>query len=397
MPFVKHSDAADGGNGAASNAHTFIDDKLIPFITSSAHFAAAADRWVDERTDVITTNEEERFISPPSNAPNAPAIAWHTRDEASYMFAGTSYAAGVEAYALPGNTRQFPGSGSPTNPEWDPTLNSDRKTCSWTNAWPTGGLTAHWLFAPSDGKYCYAVIQLSAREFRHIMFGEFIKFADDDSDDPMDGGQFFGAHFWSQSASQIDDPYNSTRPHSGAIIAQSTSLGNGMQAGAYRALGLRSGAGLGDTAEWHFNGRGSSSGASHNPKDSISRPTSGTWDTANNAAIDTGRSWVDALGHGNPGSSVLFQVQQSLIANVKPLLPITIWCLGFAAGQDRYMAVGQLPDVFRIHMAGFTPGQDLVVGASTYSLFPIVNSDQVNTVSDDPYSGFDGIAIKQNA
>lgn len=393
MPFVKHSDAADGGNGVASNAHTFIDDKLIPFITSVNHFPAAADRWTDQRTDIVAANEEERFISPPTNAPNAPAIAWHTRADASYMFAGTSYVAGVQAYALPGNTRQFPGNVvPPTNPEWDPSLNSDRKNCSWTNVWPTAGLTAHWLFAPSDGKYCYAVIQLSAREFRHIMFGEFLKFASG-----MTGGQFFGAHYWSQSTIEIDDPYNASRPHSSAIIAQSTSVGNGIQTGAYRALGLRSGASVGDTAEWNFNGRGFSSGASHNPKNLISRPTTGTWDLANNTAIDTGRAWVDALGHGNPGSSVLFQVQQSLIANVKPLLPLTIWCLGFAEAQDRYMAVGQLPDIFRIHMAGFTPGQDLVVGASTYSLFPIVNSDQVNTLSNEPYSAFDGIAIKQTA
>lgn len=392
MPFVKHSDAVDGGNGAASNAHTFIDDKLIPFITSSTHFPVAADRWVDERTDVVTTNEEERFISPPSNAPNAPAVAWHTRADASYMFAGSSHVGGVQAYALPGNTRQFPGDGSPTNPEWDPSLNSDRKNCSWSNVWPTTGLTAHWLFAPSNGKYCYAVIQLSTRRFRHIMFGEFDKFST-----LMTGGEFFGAMQWNQSVGEIDDPFNVSRPHSGAIIAQSTTLGKGIQTGAFRALGLRTGAGVGDTAEWHFNGRGGSAGVptSHNPRDSILRPTGGTWDSANNSTIDIGRSWVDALGHGDPGGGYLFQIQQSLIANGKPLLPLTIWCLGFAEGQDRYMPVGQMPDIFRIHMSGFTPGQDLVVGSDTYSLFPIVNSDQINTVSDDEYSAFDGIAIRQ--
>ena len=394
MPFVKHSDVADGGNGVASNCHDFVKNKLIPFITSSTHFPAAADRWTLERTDIVATNEEELFISAPTNAPNAPAVAWHTRDQAAFMFAGTSYAAGVEAYALPGNTRQFPGSAGDTNPIWDPTdaTNKDRQNCSWTNVWPTAGLSAHWLFAPSDGKYCYAIIQLSSREFRHILFGQYTKFAS-----AMTGGQFFGAHYWSQSVAEIDDPYNSNREHSGAIIAQSTSLGGGVQTGAYRALGLRTGATIADAAEWHFNGRGFSSGASHNPHDGQLRPTSGTWDTANNTAIETGRVWCDALGDGNPGSTLLFQVQQSLIANVKALLPLTIWCLGFAEGQDRYMPVGQMPDIFRIHMSGFTPGQNLVVGSGTYSLFPIVNSDQVNTLSNEPYSGFDGVAILQRA
>lgn len=389
MPFVKHSDAADGGNGAATDCHDFIDNKLITFITSSTHFPAAADRWTLEREDVVVVDaESEFFLSPPSNAADAPVVAFHTRDSAGYIFGGTSYVAGTEAYALPGNTRQHPQDGAST-PDWANVTN-DRHLCSWTNIWPTSGLTAHWLYAPANGAYCYAVIQLAARRFRHIMFGQFDKFAS-----AMSGGEFFGAQYWGQAISEIDTPYDNDRQHSSPIVAAASSLGSGRQAAAFRALGLRTGAAVGDTAEWHFGSEGFSGG---NPQDNISRPTgagSPPWDTQNNSAIDVGRAWCDSCGPGGPGTSVLFEIQQSIIANVKPLLPLSIWALGFSEGQNRYMPVGQLPDIFRVNMSGFTEGQDVVVGSDTYSVFPIVNSDQVNTVSNDEYSAFEGFAIRQ--
>lgn len=383
MPFVKHSDAADGGNGAATNAHDFIDNKLIPFITSVTHFPVAADRWTLEREDVIVANESEFFLSPPSNAPNAPVIAFHTKDSAVYMFGGTSYVAGTESYALPGNTRQHPESQA-SNPGWSDVTNSSHP-CSWTSFWPTGGLTAHWLYAPSDGKYCYAVIQLAARRFRNIMFGEFNKFQS-----AMLGGQFFGAQHWNQGVSEIDNPFTSSRQHSGAVCAMSTSVSNGTQSGAFRAEGLRSGAPDAPAAKWHMNGDGFFAPGS------FTRPTTGTWDTQNNAAEDIGTGWINALSAGGSvGSSYLFHVQQSLIANVKPLLPITVWVRGFAEAQERWMPVGQIPDLFRVSMLGFTEGQDLVVGSDTYSVLPFINSDQINTLNNDEYSAFDGLAIRQ--
>jgi len=383
MPFVRHTDVADGGNGAATNAHDFIVSKLVPFITSATHFPVLGDRWILERTDAVATNEVEIFISPPTNVTDAPAIAWHTRDSASYMFAGTSYVAGTEAYALPGNTRQHP-QDSGGSPDWANVTN-DRHLCSWTNIWPTTGLLAHWLFAPPDGSYCIAIIQLETRRFRNITFGVYDKFSA-----AMAGGAFFGAQHWNQGGAEIDDPFNASRIHSGVYVAARTSLGSSRQCAAFRAEGLRTG-GSQPNAEWFLND------GFFNPQ-TISRPTgvgSPPWDTQNNAALDVGKGWMNALGTTGPGSSFLYHVQQSLISNIKPLLPITVWAQGFAEGQNRFMPVGQLPDVFRVHGQGFTPAQDLVVGSDTYSLFPIINSDQVNTLSNEEYSAFDTLAIRQ--
>lgn len=394
MPFVKHTDAVDGGNGAASNCHDFIKNKLIPFAISSSHFPSVGDRWILERTDVIATNEEELFISGPTNVANTPVIAFHTRDSAAYMFAGTSYVGGVEAYALPGNTRQHP-QDTANSPDWADVTN-DRHPCSWTNVWPTTGLTAHWLYAPSDGAYIYAVIQLATRRFRHIMFGAYDKFVS-----AMTGGEFFGCLYWAQTTSVIDNPFKIDRDHSSGIVTQATSLGEGLQCGAFRAGGLRTGAPVGPSAVWQINGRGFSSGSSSNPRTGKQRPTgagSPPWDTANNAAEDLGRGWCNMVGYrSSPGASFLFYMQQSLIANVKPLLPINLWALGYQESQNRYHPVGQMPDIFRINMEGFTPAQDLVVGSDTYSLFPVVNSDQINTAANEEYSAFDGFAIRQRS
>lgn len=385
MPFVIHSDAADGGNGAATDCHDFIDNKLIPFATSSTHFPDPDDRWTLEREDVVVVDEEsEFFLTPPVNAPDAPVIAFHTRDDAVYIFGGTGYSGSVESYALPGNTRQYPDEiGS--SPDWDPDSDSDRKRCSWSNAWPTAGLSGHWLFAPDDGSYIYAVIEIGTRRFRHIMFGQYDKFQA-----AMDGGEFFGAEFWNQAIADIDEPYGANKPHSSAIIGSGSSLGDGRQCGVFRALDLRTGAPIAPAAEWHFN-----NGNDFWPDDGIVRPSGAGWDTANNTAADIGQSACNTLGRGSPGASYLFQVQQSVLANVKALLPLTIWCVGFADSQDRWMPVGKMPDVFRLNMNGFTDGQDFIIGSDTYSLFPCVNSDQVNTLANEEYSGFDGFAILQ--
>jgi len=384
MPFVKHTDVADGGNGAASNAHDFIISKVVPFITSVNHFPVAADRWTLERTDAVAANEVEVFISPPTNAPDAPAIAWHTREDAIFMYAGTSYVAGTASYALPGNTRQFPGSGAEPNPDFDPTNDTDRKSNTWDHSWPTTGLAAHWLYAPPDGKYCMAVVQLATRRFRHIFFGQYEKFQP-----LMVGGAFFGMQYWANRTTEIDDPYNSSREHAGPFCSHNTSLGAALNCGVFRAEGLRTGAPVGAAAEWFYNG------TVFHPSNAIVRPATGTWDTQNNTAIATARGWCNGLGSGGPGGDFLFQIKQSLLANIKPLIPIMVWGSGFAEGQDRWMPLGQIPDIWRIHMQGFTEGQELVVGSDTYTLLPFINSDQVSTLSNEDYSGWDGLAIRQ--
>ncbi|MCK5317690.1 MAG: hypothetical protein KAJ55_07235 [Anaerolineales bacterium] len=65
------------------------------------------------------------------------------------------------------------------------------------------------------------------------------------------------------------------------------------------------------------------------------------------------------------------------------------------SGSLRFSVIGQIPDVFRISMKGFTPGQEIVIGSDTYTVAPMVNSDVVNTVADDQYSGYEGFAYRQ--
>lgn len=402
MPFKLHSDSGDGGGGAASDAHDFIDNKLITFITSSTLFPTAADRWTLEREDVVVTDaESEFFLSPPTNAPDAPIVTFHTvaagdaaipdtngqspeNFGAIYMFAGTSYGVSDESYAQPGNTLQHPDSVS-SNPGWRDTTH-DRHECSWANSLSGTSWTSHWLFAPSDGKYCYGVFQTAARRYRHVMFGQFEKFAS-----AMNGGAFFGIEYWGQATADIDLPYDTTNPFGSPIIPYNSSLGGSSQAAYFRAEGLR-GSGTAPNAIWHQNGGGF--GGNAFPRVNAARPTTGTWDTANNAAIDAGRGCCTALTQG-PGTGFMFAMQPSTLSGLKPLMPLTLWGLGRADGTDKWMPIGQMPDIYAFNMKGFSPGEEITFGGDTYVLFPIVNNDTVNTNADEEYSGHSGFAIRK--
>lgn len=386
MPFVRDTDSADGGNGVASSAHDFVKNKLVPFITSTNLFAAG-DQWTLERTDVVAVDEEEIFISPGASAGDAPAMAFHTRADALYMFAGTSYVAGTESYALPGNNRQFPGdSTSEAAPSWDPAVDSG-KACAWSNIWPTSAFLAHFLFAPPDARYCYAAVQLESRRWRHLAFGQMDKHGALSASDPggpfdpfAGGGQFLGGHFWEQAASAIDDPYD--QDHATPFNVTDAFAALDRQCATFRVPGLRS-----DAVDWYFcNTRISTTR-------SIQRPTGASWDTQNNALINVINGLVTGFSTG-PGSDVLFRLHESLISSSRTLSPISFFARGESGGTARWMRAGQMPDVFRVNMIGFSPGQEITVGADTFRVFPVVNSDAINTLEAEEYSGYEGVAIR---
>jgi hypothetical protein len=75
-------------------------------------------------------------------------------------------------------------------------------------------------------------------------------------------------------------------------------------------------------------------------------------------------------------------------------LPQIIFGQNLFDGIYRYTPIGEFPDVFRVNMKGFTPAQAITLGSDTYRVFPVVNSDTVNTVLGDEYSGYEGYAYR---
>jgi hypothetical protein len=76
-------------------------------------------------------------------------------------------------------------------------------------------------------------------------------------------------------------------------------------------------------------------------------------------------------------------------------MPIyTLLCSDFAS-DIRWAPVGQVPDVFRVNMRNLTPEQEISVGSDIYTVFPMINKDSANTLANEGYSGYEGLAYKK--
>jgi hypothetical protein len=109
---------------------------------------------------------------------------------------------------------------------------------------------------------------------------------------------------------------------------------------------------------------------------------------------------VKTVGVGQANGScgvlgvLLFRTNASLLSNMKPLLPIYLGVATTIDGGTRFAPVGQIPDVYRVSMKGFSPGQVITIGGVDYAVFPQVNSDVINTAANEQYSGYEGFAYR---
>jgi hypothetical protein len=54
-----------------------------------------------------------------------------------------------------------------------------------------------------------------------------------------------------------------------------------------------------------------------------------------------------------------------------------------------------VPDVFRVNMKSLDAEQEITVGSDTYTVFPLINNDANNTLSNEGYSGYEGLAYRK--
>ena len=373
MPFVTHADAGvDGGNGVAANGHDFIKNKLIPFMLSATHFPSAGDRWIRSKADVVVgTDEEEMFLTPPANAPDTPYMAFHTQPERLWLFAADGFDAATPSYDQPGGLRGAPyDTSAGSGPDW---IDSDRHDCTWVNQMGSGPFLAHYLFAPSNGAYVHAVIQCAARKWRHIWFGAMNKFAS------FAGGAYSWGHYWEQSTGTvgaIHTPYSSR--HACPANISAAPLGN-RSSGGFRADGIRTG------VTWFLAWNGSST------ETVFGRPT-GPTSNVHGTTVTLGAGQV--TGIGNSFGTTLWKMSPSVLSAYQPLVPLIVFAAHVFEGASRWAPIGQIPDIARVSMKYFSPAQELTIGAETWRVFPLVNSDTINTVLNEEYSGYEGYAYR---
>ena len=71
------------------------------------------------------------------------------------------------------------------------------------------------------------------------------------------------------------------------------------------------------------------------------------------------------------------------------LLPSTL------LGAMRWAPVARVPDIYRVNMKSLDAEQEITVGSDTYTVFPMINKDSANTLENEGYSGYEGLAYKK--
>ena len=376
MTYRKTGDGGAGGGAAPSDMDAFIFDKWQPFAEEFG--------FVTNQAPVVGSapNRELWTYRGSAGSPDetlAPLCFFRTTDDALFMFTGLDENLLEDLYDQPDNPANGPDNTS-FNSDWTGNLPNTMDCPAVNGADPGGAWSGHHLFTDGtssvDASYIHAVIQITTREWRHFHIGRLLKYG------TWVGGNYMFGHFHNQASGSITDPYDATHAQPFGGNRQDNDNSGPNKGGTLHCEGL-AGTGANNAVIWH---RSSALGQAR------ITAASKTTGNVNNVNYDMGT--FKATGYAYQAGGGLQVIQKSLLANASPLVPITVFGKGDFNSNDSWMALGTIPDVFRVNMKDFTPAETITIGTDDYVVFPAVNSDIINTVNGDEYTGYEGYAYK---
>jgi len=376
MTYRKTGDGGAGGGAAPSNMDGFIFDKWQPFAEEFG--------FVTNQAPVVGSapNRELWTYRGSAGSPDptlAPLCFFRTKDDALFMFTGLDENTLEDLYDQPDNPCNGPDT-TAFNSDWASTIPTNMDCPVVNAADPGGAWSGHHLFTDgdsgTDATYIHAVIQISTRVWRHFHVGRLQKYG------TWVGGNYMFGHFHRQDAAEITNPYNSTHIEPfGGIRADNASSGP-LKAGSLHVEGF-AGSGSNNAIIWMV------STVLGIARAAVVSKTTGN---VNGGPYDVGHfkvmNYASHLGGG------LQIIAKSLLANASPLVPMHVFGKFEFNATDSWGALGTIPDVFRVNMQDFTPGETITIGTDDYVIFPVINSDIINTVNGDEYTGYEGYAYK---
>lgn len=215
-------------------------------------------------------------------------------------------------------------------------------TTAFAGPFPTA-----FLFTDNPSTYCHIAIEVTAGQYRHILFGNLHKFG------TWTGGGYYASHRWVTATNAIDVPSanNHSIPFDGA---QSAAQGG----------------------QWtvHYEGGGFQWVA----------PFEGTYN---------GVSRRKARGSVRGGFGTLFRsIQESAFSGLVALNPVTVWPITTTDTPDTVRCAGRVPDVAEINMRNFSPGDSYFIGADEWIVFPVATKGLPAARLNVENSGYYGLA-----
>jgi hypothetical protein len=115
-----------------------------------------------------------------------------------------------------------------------------------------------------------------------------------------------------------------------------------------------------------------------------------------NAGSDTisfGSAFI--TGYDKSLGTIPYCCEPSFTSDGIAFQPIVLLLPSDFASNIRWAPVARVPDVFRVNMKSLDPEQEITVGSDTYTVFPMINKDSANTLENEGYSGYEGLAYKK--
>lgn len=384
----------------------FMENIWRPFATDAKASGGLA--WIEQAPARGTHPDFDFIFSRGTVGTEAPPFAmFHTSAKSLWIFTGDGVNTAQEVYDQPGNPMNHPESAS----YGDPTGTFKDLAHQFINT-AVGPYSAYWLFGGPTGEYLHCVLKVGTREYRHFHVGMLSGLHSDlDADsfyitghciEHLSPDNLTGDDGVRTAGRDNHQPYN--RGHRlpfQAMDNQNISFVGGGQNFRNRGLNLYM-PNLGTNVhDWY-----------HNLSDE-GRADNGSRDPTTNGNFSDITTTEKSVGDVNNGSdAVLFGVAQcngydqglgAILHAAEPtftsdgieLIPIIVSAYRDFESDNRWAPVAQVPDVFRVNMKGLQPEQVISESGEDYIVFPIINDDSNNTLTNEGYSGYEGLAYRR--
>lgn len=327
-----------------------------------------------------------------------------------FIFTGFgSINTGQQIYDQPGNPMNYPPNAA--QPYNDPTTEFHSLGCQFLNT-VVGPYDSYWLFGGATAEYLHVVLKVNSRQYRHFHVGMLRPLHPDlDADsfyvtahcvsnldpDDLDGQNRFGG---SNTTNTEHQPYTAFHRYpfharnannlgfSGENLRNRGLLLYMPNIGAlgfdwYHNLSIEGNADLG--------ARNATTQGNMSTVTTTEKPIGDVNATANAVLYGVAQcsGYSDGLG------TVLWACEPTFTANSGVLVPIFVGAVVDFESDRRMAPVAQIPDLFRINMKDHAAESEILVGSDTYVVFPMTNQDSQNTLANEGYTGFEGLAYKK--
>lgn len=414
-----------GGFTGNGNMGDFIDQIVETFLTDS--FVAGGLNWTSHAHTGSPARSKgsspdfEFYFSRGGSPAQVPIWCMQTNSRTLRIYSGNDIDTNQESFDQPGNPVNEPDADPPSDITTG-TMMSQR-CLAVTSA--QGPYDAYWVFGGLSAEYCHVVLKVGARQYRHFHVGMLKPLVADLHPDTFyvtnHRWEWLGPDNLKANNVQTNTDNKEHQPYVGHLVPfgnnDVTNVAFGID-GRSRGMWVYSpGYGTEGYDWWLMTGvpqdigtSGGGSGTSvYGQWQNTSQPGSqrdvfpmykDIGDVnANNVQespqsnVRFGAGWVS--GYDDAVGTIPFACDPTFTTDGVALDPILVGLHSDFESALRWSPVGQVPDVFRINMKSLDAEQEITVGSDTYTVFPMINKDANNTVDNEGYSGYEGLAYKK--